>query len=34
MDISKRIRELRKLKGLNQFELAEAVGISVDTVRR
>lgn len=34
MDISNRIRELRKLKGLNQFELAESVGISVDTVRR
>ena len=34
MDISNRIRELRKSKGLNQFELAESVGISVDTVRR
>ena len=34
MDISNRIRELRKSKGLNQYELAEAVGISVDTVRR
>ena len=34
MDISSRIRELRKKHGLNQFELAEAVAISVDTVRR
>lgn len=34
MDISNQIRELRKAKGLNQFELAASVGISVDTVRR
>ncbi len=34
MDISSRIRDLRKNQGLNQFELAEAVKVSVDTVRR
>lgn len=34
MDIGDRIRELRKKKGLNQNELAEAVGVSVDSVRR
>lgn len=34
MDISSRIKELRKQHGLNQFELAEEIGISVDTVRR
>lgn len=34
MDISSRIKDLRKKHGLNQFELAEEIGISVDTVRR
>ena len=34
MDISSRIRELRKRRGLNQFELSEEVGVSVDSVRR
>ena len=34
MDISERIRELRKKQGMNQFELADAIEISVDTVRR
>ena len=34
MDISGNIRDFRKRVGLNQFELADAVGISVDTVRR
>ena len=34
MDISDRIRELRKKQGMNQFELADAIEISVDTVRR
>lgn len=34
MDISGRIREMRKQCGLNQFELSEEVGVSVDTVRR
>ena len=34
MDINDRVRELRKNQGLNQFELAELVGVSVDTVRR
>lgn len=34
MDISTRIRELRKKQGLNQFELAEAIEVSVDSVRR
>ena len=34
MDIGYRIRELRKRQGLNQFDLAEAIGVSVDSVRR
>ena len=34
MDISTRIRELRKKQELNQFELAEAIEVSVDSVRR
>ena len=34
MDISNRIRELRKKQGMNQFELADSIEISVDTVRR
>lgn len=34
MDISERIRELRKKQGLNQFELSEAIAVSVDSVRR
>ena len=34
MDISDRIRELRKKQGMNQFELADAIEVSVDTVRR
>ena len=34
MDISSYIRKLRKQRGLNQFELSEEVGVSVDTVRR
>lgn len=34
MDISTRIRELRKKQGLNQFELAEAIEVSVDSIRR
>ena len=34
MDISLRIRELRKRCGLNQFELADAINVSVDSVRR
>ena len=34
MDISERIRELRKRRGLNQFELSEAIEVSVDSVRR
>lgn len=34
MDISGRIRELRKKQGLNQFELSEAIAVSVDSVRR
>ena len=34
MDISTRIRELRKKQELNQFELAEATEVSVDSVRR
>ena len=34
MDISNRIRIFRKKQGLNQFDLAEATGVSVDTVRR
>lgn len=31
MDISSHIKDLRKQHGLNQFELAEEIGISVDT---
>ncbi len=34
MDISGRIRDLRKKCGLNQFELSEEVGVSVDSIRR
>lgn len=34
MDISSRIRDLRKKRGLNQFELSEEVGVSVDSIRR
>ena len=34
MDISTTIRELRKKQGLNQFDLAEMIGVSVDSVRR
>ena len=34
MDIGYRIRELRKRQWLNQFDLAEAIGVSVDSVRR
>ena len=34
MDISDRIRELRKKHRLNQFDLAELVEVSVDSVRR
>lgn len=34
MDISGRIRDLRKKRGLNQFELSEEVGVSVDSIRR
>ena len=34
MDISSRIRDLRKQCGLNQFELSEEVGVSVDSIRR
>ena len=34
MDISERIRELRKKQRLNQFELSEAIQVSVDSVRR
>ena len=34
MDISTRIRELRKKQGLNQYELAAKVKVSVDSIRR
>ena len=34
MDISNNIRTLRKKRGLNQFELSEEIGVSVDSVRR
>ena len=34
MNISSRIRDLRKRRGLNQFELSEEVGVSVDSIRR
>ena len=34
MDISNNIRILRKKRGLNQFELSEEIGVSVDSVRR
>ena len=34
MNISGRIRDLRKKRGLNQFELSEEVGVSVDSIRR
>ena len=34
MDISTNIRTLRKKIGLNQFELAEEIKVSVDSVRR
>ena len=34
MEISARIKELRKQRNLNQYALSEAVEVSVDTVRR
>ena len=34
MNISNAIREYRKKRGMNQFELAEEIGVSVDSVRR
>lgn len=34
MDIGSRIRVLRKKHELNQFDLAETIGVSVDSVRR
>lgn len=33
MDIGKRIRQLRKEKGMTQAELAEQTGIAVNSVR-
>lgn len=34
MTVGKRIREARKAKGINQGELAEKLGVSLDTVSR